>query len=47
MSDSQVQELVNWQFASAQAVVLLVSAIVVLAIFKRVLGLERVFSTRG
>jgi putative spermidine/putrescine transport system permease protein len=44
---NQVQELVNWQFASAQAVVLLVSAIVVLAIFNRVLGLERVFSTKA
>ncbi len=37
--ENQVRQLVNWQFASAQAVVLLVAAVVVLAVFNRVLGL--------
>jgi len=37
----QVVDLLNWGFASALAVILLISTTVIMAIFDRFLGLDR------
>lgn len=41
--DQQVEELLNWGFAAAIAVVLLVATMVVLAVYDRFLGLDRLW----
>jgi ABC-type spermidine/putrescine transport system permease subunit I len=42
--DQQINRLLNWEFASAIAVMLLLSTIVMILVFNKIVGLEKMYS---
>ena len=42
--DQQINRLINWDFAGAIAVVLLLTTVVMIVVFNKIVGLERIYS---
>jgi len=42
--DQQINRLINWDFAGAIAVVLLLTTVIMIVVFNKIVGLERIYS---
>lgn len=41
--DQQINQLMNWEFAAAIAAVLLVAAVIMIVVFNRIVGIDRIY----
>ena len=41
--EQQINRLINWEFAGAISVVLLITTVIVVAVFDRIVGLDRIY----
>jgi ABC-type spermidine/putrescine transport system permease subunit I len=41
--EQQINRLMNWEFASAISVILLITTVIVVAVFDRIVGLDKIY----